>query len=115
MQKYFQIVVPPELTHPNTGTNWLTEVKMRLVNDFYRVEQLHLLKLKAFLNFESSTHSVIVTEWVELSKFRKAFNFNKCSCSTLWRIFTSMSQFVPIFGCISFDGIRKYFCIFICI
>ncbi len=32
---------------------------MRHVNDFYRVEQLHLLKLKAFLNFESSTHSVV--------------------------------------------------------
>ena len=28
---------------------------MHHVNDFYRVEQLHLLKLKAFLNFESST------------------------------------------------------------
>ncbi len=31
----------------------------------YRVEQLHLLKLKAFLNFESSTHSVVVKWPVE--------------------------------------------------
>ncbi len=59
MQKYFQIVVNRQLIHPKIGTNWLTEVKMHHVNDFYRVEQLHLLKLKAFLNFESSTHSVV--------------------------------------------------------
>ncbi len=38
---------------------------MRHANDFYRVEQLHLLKLKAFLNFESSTHSVVVKWPVE--------------------------------------------------
>ncbi len=38
---------------------------MHHVNDFYRVEQLHLLKLKAFLYFESSTHSVIVKWPVE--------------------------------------------------
>ncbi len=38
---------------------------MRQVNDFYRVEQLHLLKLKAVLNFESSTHSVVVKWPVE--------------------------------------------------
>ncbi len=44
---------------------WLTEVKMCHVNDFYRVEQLHLLKLKVFLNFESSTHSVVVKWPVE--------------------------------------------------
>ena len=28
------------------------------MNDFYRVEQLHLFKLKAIPNFGSSTHSV---------------------------------------------------------
>ncbi len=38
---------------------------MRHVNDFYRVEQLHLLKLKAFLIFESSTHFVVVKWPVE--------------------------------------------------
>ncbi len=54
-----------ELIHPNIGTNWLSEVKMRHVNDFYRVEQLHLLKLKAYLNFESSTHSIVVKWPVE--------------------------------------------------
>ena len=31
---------------------------MSYVNDFYRVQQLHLLKLKAFPNFGSSMHSV---------------------------------------------------------
>ncbi len=64
MQKYFQIVVN-QLIHPKIGTNWLTEIKMCHVKDFYRVEQLHLLKLKAFLNFESSTHSVVVKWPVE--------------------------------------------------
>ncbi len=39
----------------------------KIVNDFYRVEQLHLLKLKAFLIFESSTHSVVVKWPVEFS------------------------------------------------
>ena len=34
-----------------------TRTKQRQI--VYRVEQLHLLKLKAFLNFESSTHSVV--------------------------------------------------------
>ncbi len=76
MQKYFQIVVT-KLIRPKIETNWLTEVKMRHVNDFYRVEQLHLLKLKAFLNFESSTHSVVVKWPVELSntnKYAKIFS-----------------------------------------
>ncbi len=35
------------------------------VNDCYIVEQLHWLKLKPFMNFESSTHSEVVKWPVE--------------------------------------------------
>ena len=40
--------------------------------DFYRVEQLGLLKLKAFPNFESTTHSMEKTWPVQFYDFSSA-------------------------------------------
>ena len=56
--KIFSSSRPSQLIIPNISTNWLHEVKIRHVNVFCRVEQLHLFKLQAFTNSGSSTHSV---------------------------------------------------------
>ncbi len=71
-------------------------LKYQLVTSFvpnaYRICRLHVLKLKAFLNFKSSTHSVVVKWPVEFgfivgSRYVQVYPLANSTCVHTWKLF----------------------------